>query len=317
MSPIPAADIDDDALRALHEDVLGPVEDSTMARLRRFRDVLAQFDQTWNDSLLDPDILLHPDDLMPTAPTSLAVLASCWRRNVPLGDLARIGSQPAAQCRDLRNKHHVVFAGNGRDYVEQHPSLGTTRRIQGFASGRILEERDLIRLSPKDRQAFLKGKRDPLTGSASTLEIDHRTPAAAARKVGRAPDTLSKTDLEDGSAEELFQALNKTTNARKREVCAKCLDGGEIEIPPVAAAGKPDGHWRRRFEDPRATDLPPEAPPCLGCFWHRQEHSFEQACRRWRTLNPPPQDGAPKAEDLRAATHGTTFPTPIPPPPEA
>jgi hypothetical protein len=317
MRSIPAAEIDDDALRALHEDVLGPVEDATMARLRRLRDALAQFDQTWNDALLDPDILLHPDALMPTAPTTLAVLASCWRRNVPLADLARIGSQPAAQCRDLRDKHHVVFAGSGRDYVERHPTLGRTRRIQGFASGRILEERDLIRLSPKDRQAFLKGKRDPLTGSTSNLEIDHRTPAAAARKVGRAPDTLSKADLEDGSAEELFQALNKTTNARKREVCTKCLDGGEIEIPPVAAAGKPEGHWRRTFADPRAAHLPPEAPPCLGCFWHRPELSFEEACRRWTALNQPPQDGSPEADGLRAAAPGTTFPTLLPPPPEA
>lgn len=322
MSAPLASEINDDTLTHLYEEALGPVEDAPMARLRQMRDALADHEQTWNDALIDPDILLCPQESIPTAPKELAMLASCWRRNVKIGDLARISHHPPAICRNLRNRFGVVFAGNGNDFVERHDVLGSTRRIQGFAGGSTAEESSLIRLSAKDRQAFLRGKQDPLTGSTSTLQIDHRVPASAARKVGRAPDTLSKADLEDGTAEELFQALNRTTNARKREVCEKCLAGGKIEIPPVAAADKPDDHWRQTFDDARAANLPPEAPPCLGCFWHRPEHSFAQACQRWKALNAHltaqtnGQDTAGETAALRAEPHGTTSAIPPTSPPE-
>lgn len=315
MTPPLASEIDDDALAALYEEAFGPLEDAPFERLRRLRDVLAEFGQTWNHSLLDPDILLHPEDKFPTAPTELAVLATCWRRNCPKAEYRKIAPQTASQCRTLRNRFGVVFVGTQRAYTEQHDDLGATRRIQGFQTDGTAEDANLIRLNPRQKSRFLAGQKDPMTGSSSTLEIDHRTPVSAARKAGLAPDTLSPADLEDGSAHERFQALNKTTNTRKREVCRKCLEGEEIEIPPVAAMGRPADHWRTRFEDPRARDLPPQASPCLGCFWHRPEHSFAQACARWRAMHAASE--APLAAALRDAPPETTSPTPPTPPPEA
>lgn len=312
-----AIDVSDADLLEIYEETFGPAEAEPMARLKRLRDVLAEFGQTWNSALLDPDILLHPDDKIPTARTELAVLATCWRRNCPKAEYSKIAPQTASQCRNLRNRFGVVFVGTGRAYVEQDDDLGQTRRIQGFQTDVTAEDANLIRLNARQKSRFLAGQRDPMTGSSSTLEIDHRTPVAAARKAGVAPDTLSPADLEDGSAHERFQALNKTTNARKREVCRKCLEGEEIEIPPVAAMDRPAGHWRTRFEDPRAKDLPPEAPPCLGCFWHRPEHSFAQACARWAALHAVSETVPTPPASLRDQIPETTFPTPPTPPSEA
>lgn len=243
------------------------VSERAVKRIVALREIREEYDLPRNPSVFHEELLNEvAEDHFPSSGTKeLGILYLLYRREGSSRELGRVGDQPAAQVRDLRQKGFRCFHPDAEDGIV--PKGGTTTYKPQDATE---NHRKIIkyeapaakvgsRVSPRVRRQFLKGKRDPLNGTTSRLEVDHRMPVSACRKAGVEPKELTEQMIEAGTAEEHFQVLSRQNNQIKRQVCQACLRGEEIRIP--SAFEKYKDHYKRYWTN-QGEDS------CKGCFWY-------------------------------------------------
>ena len=216
-----------------------------------------------NDALLSESDVISFDHF-PTAPMTVGCLIGYWKTPRPNREMP--SGQVAKQAQTLRElgfvfrcekkqdgavKSNFTFKYNGEE----------CREIVGFDPSIQAPDANWNKLN-KDQKKLLRSVFDEdclgLTCLPRDREIDHRTPEAARKKLGKPPTHLTLKSLRDGSFIEHFQVISKQVNNMKREACNKCLKGETIPLPlcvePFGSA------YRQSFEE--------DADFCKGCFWH-------------------------------------------------
>ena len=212
---------------------------------------------------------------IPTAPKRLAVLCEIWKKPCNIDKLSKMSNQSAAHIRDLKdagyklkmNKTQRVFTGqDGNKY----------REVIGWEKPKTTTPSTYVKISDKDKCAFLKGKRDPYTGIKNDLEFDHRTPTTVSMDMfGEVPAILTSEMLNNGEADKLFQLLTRSMNAKKREVCKKCINGGIIaDTLPVLP--KKLNNYKKKFDA-----LCHLTKSCAGCYWYDPEITQNDAINEY------------------------------------
>jgi hypothetical protein len=232
-----------------------------------------------NNSALTADGFLALPGVETLGPVPRQLLYACYKRFAPNAELGRFSEQPAAGIRILRDAGYIFGVGRSLDPAELRPA---DRRSGGQAL--VVCEgqnyRYIIRHDPSEvlggqctvhgsgTKLFKQGAFCAHTGTTSVLEIDHRQPVGAHRRLGTTPPTeLTKEMVENGEAGRHYQILSRNANQRKREVCGQCLAGKEIVLPPPLRRFK--DHYRREFSDSRVPLPTVENPAvaCRGCFY--------------------------------------------------
>jgi len=98
------------------------------------------------------------------------------------------------------------------------------------------------------------GKRCPFTTEGERLELDHRQPFSACKKLGVEPAELTEGLIKSGEADKHFQFIAVSFNALKRERCKKCQSGGQIILP--------DSVPKKAFKKSWADGI-----DCTGCYY--------------------------------------------------
>lgn len=200
------------------------------------------------------------------ATKELAIIIACYKRTEPTEKLKEISSQHAATVRTLNRKGFIFKttqmknSGQVRYLFKENGKV--CRRIAGFELPPIDMSARYIQCSKKNEQKFKKGWRDIMSGKRSGLELDHRTPVEACKKLGIQPKILTDQLIEDKRAKKYFQYLTRDTNTRKREACRKCLDGEKIILPDCIVQAA----YKQRFDEACEKNK-----SCVGCFWHDYE----------------------------------------------
>jgi hypothetical protein len=203
----------------------------------------------WNEKLLKFCRYCNPSQMQ------LAMINLMYHRECKSTELAKLSVQSAKPVEILRNmgfQFESVETASGPQYVKNN-----MRTITGFH--RV--KRNKFTKASKDRLAKFREQagRDPLTMSHRNLQIDHRTPVIACKKLGINPVSLTNALIDSGEAGKYFQVFSVSTNSLKREVCKKCLNGGDIELPAAVHQGIYKKCWDKECEENKS---------CVGCFYY-------------------------------------------------
>jgi len=219
--------------------------------------------EEYNHALLDEEFLSIPISCLPgdRAEVGFRILCATWKRNAKTEELSRISKQYAKMLQKLRDVGFIPTQkeGSSNFYIDKN-----FRQFVGWKDP-ILENRIYITLNPKVRKRLVNNKRDYLTNSRKNIEIDHRTPVLACKKLGKEPAVLTDSILVKKGFDiyKDFQFITNSFNALKREVCAKCVKGEDIKLSAVALdMEKYKGSYKRRWDN-----LNESTRSCVGCFY--------------------------------------------------
>lgn len=220
---------------------------------------------SYNPALFDKEFLNLPKAILPgpLAFVEFRVLAATYKRNAHVDELKHLSGQVAKVLQNLRDKGFIPdqHKDNSNFYMDKNHRMFT---------GWISTEYDNRKLLPdsKARKILLEGKRDPFTHSRQRLEIDHRTPLKACKRLDILPARLTSTMVRSETfsytddCDPYFQVITRARNAEKREACDKCLAGKTIPIPEVASVlEKFKGNFKRKWDIVNTT-----TQSCIGCF---------------------------------------------------
>ncbi|KKM78836.1 hypothetical protein LCGC14_1356030 [marine sediment metagenome] len=199
-----------------------------------------------NKNVWDNELLTLKYENFPgaKAPTQLSVLYQVWKNDCPSKDLnvsgqhakiiqglRELGFQFKKDPRSVKKGGREVwkFRKNGKDY----------RHCYGFNPDYVvLKKSSYIEIAKKDIIKLKRKNICPITGRGITgnigLEIDHKVPVEACKKMGHLPAIFKKERLIDEKWKKDFQIIRKKINNQKREACAKCLREEPIWVFPWA-----------------------------------------------------------------------------------
>lgn len=203
--------------------------------------------------------LLNKESFPKSTQQELGLLIACYKRFISLKELGLISNQSAKPLLTLKRELGFKFANSGTTHntIKENGVIG--RKIVSFTEPEQSIYSAYIKLSEKEIKQLRKDKEDPLTGSARGLQVDHKTPVEAHKKLMTTPQMLDRSTVPYFVL--YFQFLSASTNSSKREVCVKCLKGEQIELPAVMV---PHRSFFKEFWDNGNI----ETGTCIGCFWH-------------------------------------------------
>jgi hypothetical protein len=226
----------------------------------------------YNSNIFDTDFLNIPKEFLPgkNARVEWRVLFATWKREAHVDELKNISGQVAGVLKSLRRRGFIQVGKGSLFYVNK-----TLRSISGWQTP-FLENRTFIKLSSKARKEIFKNRRDVITRGRNRNEIDHRTPVSACIRLGIQPAELTTGMINEPGWEayfdKYFQCISIYRNADKRELCAKCLSGGDILLPEIAKElEKYKGPYKKRWDS-----LNTETKSCVGCFYYDPQLSQEE-----------------------------------------
>ena len=210
-----------------------------------------------NPELNTPEFFAIPSECIPTASVESAILAATWKRKAPVKELSKISAQQAKPLQMLRDRGFISLKNDSSTRYYTNPNF---RMFVGWRRPGI-EPHQSIQISAKSRSFLKKYRRDPVTGTRVALEIDHRTPIIACKKLNKAPATLNDNDVINRPEyfDKHFQMIERSRNANKREICKWCVQGEEIFLPEVDRG--------RGFKE-RWDNLNETTNSCIGCYYY-------------------------------------------------
>lgn len=228
--------------------------------------------KSYNPALFEDDFLSIPTWIFPgkKAEVSFRILFATWKRDAHVDELKVFSGQKAKPLQKFRELGFVADQAEGKSNYYRHKDF---RKFVGWEYP-TLENISHIKISPERRKLLLKNERDYFTLSRVSLEIDHRTPVSACKKLGIEPSVLTDVILEseDFNVNKDFQFITRSRNACKREVCAKCIAGKDIMLPDVALdLERYKGQYKRRWDY-----LNEETKSCVGCFYYDCETTQDE-----------------------------------------
>ena len=225
-----------------------------------------------NENLYSVDFL---KTAIPTGEVCKATLFAAWKRPAnSKTELGRFSTQQARPVKDLEGRGYIWRKGNsGTQSIFTGPDGNKYREVIGWEEPTVSIPPTYVKVSSKERRAFLKDKRDPYTAVKEGLEFDHRTPTSASIDIfDESPAVLTSEMLHTGEVHDLFQPLTRSMNARKREVCKKCMNGATI-MDAIPVYLKESGRKYKNYFD----DLCHLTRSCVGCYFYNPAITQDEA----------------------------------------
>lgn len=227
-----------------------------------------------NERVFDDDFLSIPGKYLPgpKAYKEWCCLLLAWKRPVSLDSLGHSSVQSAKIFQNLRDKGFIMPKTKSNYTVYN----GKFRRIDGWKIPITDLLNSYVKLNSSDKKKYIYGKRDPYTMSRKNLQIDHRTPCEVSKKkFNEEPAILTLELIASGKDKDLFQVISNSTNARKREVCRKCLAGGVIPLPDSVEKGI----YKLKFDDFCFL-----TGSCRGCYWYDFSITQEDVIKKYGNI---------------------------------
>ena len=222
-----------------------------------------KFDIDRNYKLLDNKNVMHYENF-PTGRVETGLLISYWQQAKTNLEVAKVSGQAAGMARTLRRDRGFTFKkGENKNWEFKREDGKMARMIIGLDPSSE-EVRPRWNCLNQEEQKIIKSifNKDimGIRCKVRNGEIDHRIPEITRHEEGIKVIPLTRKSLLDGTWNDTYQILSKTTNNRKREACIKCQDGLSIELPPCVELMK--SAYKKEYIEKEN-----QKNKCLGCFW--------------------------------------------------
>lgn len=226
--------------------------DDVLSTVHRYIEICKKY-KISNEAVLKPAVL-RKIKRAKLNNVEFAVFVLTWKRLCSTKLLTAFSTQSAKPCQTLRDKG-VVFVesqrSNGPEFLVRK---GGEMYRMATAFRPVSYKTDLVKASKQMVAEYRQNKRCPYTGISDRLELDHRTPVSACKKLGIKPARLTDLAIRNGTADQDFQWISTNMNAQKREACAKCQAGQRIPLPSIVQHSRFKKKWSGKG--------------CRGCFYY-------------------------------------------------